>query len=201
MRLRTPTRAFIGVRRWGVDLRGSISNSEKQARAAAAVPYTVDRGFPSARRAQPASKFPNQRKTRCNRSNCSSFSKLFLDQLLNGKKDNAYWPTIFKVYNVGDQLLVPTRLSRDNIEARGASRRVAVLVKRSQAGTIQPQARCCVRLSNATRSTRHGTRIVTLASRHSIADYSSDLVVWRAARLIMSARAITLKNAGSPPRL
>jgi hypothetical protein len=170
-----------------VDLRGSILKLEKQAKAAAAVPYTVDQGFPSGRRAQPANKFQNQRKTRCNRSNWSSFSKPFLDQLLSGKKGNAYWPTIFNAYNVGDQLLVPTRFPGDNIKARGASRRVAAL-KRSQTGTIQPQARCCVRLSNATRSTRHGTRIVTLASRHSIADYSSDLVVRRAARLI-SVRA------------
>jgi hypothetical protein len=172
------------VRRQAVDLRGSILNLEKQAKAAAAVPYTVDQGFPSARRAQPANRFQNQRKTRCNRSSCSSFSKPFLDQLLSGKKGNAYWPTIFNAYNVGDQLLVPTRLSRANIKARGASRGATVLVKRSQTGTIQPQARCCVRLSNSTRSTRHGTRIVTLASRHSIADYSSDLVVRRAARLI-----------------
>ncbi|MGE5367510.1 MAG: hypothetical protein ACM3PO_09640, partial [Betaproteobacteria bacterium] len=82
-----------------MNLRGSISNPEKQATAVAAVPHTVDRGFPSARRTQPANKFPNQRKTRCNRSNCSSFSKLFLDQLLNGKRDNAYWPTIFNAYN------------------------------------------------------------------------------------------------------
>jgi hypothetical protein len=79
-----------------VDLRGSILKLEKQAKAAAAVPYTVDQGLPSARRAQPANNFQNQRKTRCNRSNCSSFSKPFLDQLLNGKKGNAYWPTIFQ---------------------------------------------------------------------------------------------------------
>jgi hypothetical protein len=50
-----------------VDLRGSILKLEKQAKAAAAVPYTVDQGLPSARRAQPANKFQNQRKTRCNR--------------------------------------------------------------------------------------------------------------------------------------
>jgi hypothetical protein len=74
---------------WGVDLRGSILSPEKKAEAAAAAPYTVDQGFPSARSAQSAKKFQSQRKTRCNRSNCSS-SKQFLDQLLNGKKGNAY---------------------------------------------------------------------------------------------------------------
>ena len=31
---------------------------------------------------------------------------------------------------------------------------------------------------------RHGTRIIALASRHSVADYSSGLVAWRSARLI-----------------
>jgi hypothetical protein len=90
-----------------VDLRGSILSPGKKAEAAAAAPHTVDQGFPSAHPARPAKKFQNQRKSRCNRKNCSSSSKQFLDQLLNGKKGSAYWPTIFKAYNVGEQLLVP----------------------------------------------------------------------------------------------
>jgi len=39
------------VNQWGADLRGSILSPGKKAEAAAAVPYTVDQGFPSARRA------------------------------------------------------------------------------------------------------------------------------------------------------
>lgn len=123
----------MGVRRRMVDLLGSISSPEKKAKASAIAPDTVGQGLPSVRIVQRAQRFRNQRKTRCNRSNCSSFSKPFLDQLSNGKKGNAYWPTIFRTYNVGDQLLVPTRLSRDNIKARGASRGATVLVKRSHA--------------------------------------------------------------------
>ena len=48
-------------------------------------------------------------------------------------------------------------------------------------------------------STRHGTRIIALASRHSVADYSSGLVARRAARLIFaSVRSIALKNVAFP---
>jgi uncharacterized membrane protein len=37
------------------------------------------------------------------------------------------------------------------------------------------------------RNGRHGTRIIALASRHSVTDYSSDLVAWWAARIILRA--------------
>jgi hypothetical protein len=42
-------------------------------------------------------KFQNQRKTRCKKSDCSSFSKHSLDQLLSDSKGSAYWPTIFSL--------------------------------------------------------------------------------------------------------
>lgn len=91
-----PASGFTTVNRLGADLCDSISSLEKRAKAAAAAPYTVDRGFPSARPARPERKFQSQRKTRCNRGNYWS-SKLFLDQSLHGKKGNAFWPTIFRL--------------------------------------------------------------------------------------------------------
>jgi len=53
-------------------------------------------------------------------------------------------------------------------------------------GTIQAP-RKLLRLACETqdRSTRRGTRIIALASRHSVADHSSGLVAWRSARLIL----------------
>ena len=39
------------------------------------------------------------------------------------------------------------------------------------------------------RNTRHGTRIIALAYRHSIADYSSGLVARRPARIILREHA------------
>jgi hypothetical protein len=84
-----------------VDLLGSILSPEKTAKAAAAAPNTVDQGLPSARIARTMQKFQNQRKTRCKKSDCSSFSKQSLGQLLRDSKGSAYWPTIFQVPNVG----------------------------------------------------------------------------------------------------
>jgi len=90
------------VRRQIVDLLGSILSPEKKAKAAAAAPDTVDQGLPSrsAHIVRGVQKFRIQRKTRCNRSDWSSFSKQSLDQLSNGMKGSAYWPTIFQVHNV-----------------------------------------------------------------------------------------------------
>jgi hypothetical protein len=73
-----------------VDLLGSISSLEKTATASAVAPDTVDQVLPSVRIVRWAQKFRNQRKTRCNRSDRSSFSKQFLDQLLIGTNDSAY---------------------------------------------------------------------------------------------------------------
>ena len=83
-----------------VDLLGSILSPEKTAKAAAAAPNTVDPGLPSARIAQTVQKFQNQPRTRCKKSDCSSFSKQSLGQLLSDSKGSAYWPTIFQVHNV-----------------------------------------------------------------------------------------------------
>jgi hypothetical protein len=75
-----------------VDLSGSISSCEKTAKAAAVAPNIVYQGLLSAHivvgRAQ---KFRNQRKTRCNRTDWSSFSKQSLNQLLSGMKGSACW--------------------------------------------------------------------------------------------------------------
>jgi hypothetical protein len=85
-----------------VDLLGSILSPEKKAEAAAAAPDTVDQGlpFPSAHIVRGVQKFRIQRKTRCNRSDWSSFSKQFWNQLLSGMKGSAYSPTIFQAHNV-----------------------------------------------------------------------------------------------------
>ena len=100
-RPRRRTIVVIGACRRIVDLLGSILSPEKTAKAAAAAPNTVDQGLPSARIARTVQKFQNQRKTRCKKSDCSSFSKQSLDQLLSDSKGSAYWPTIFQVPNVG----------------------------------------------------------------------------------------------------
>jgi hypothetical protein len=92
---RTAAIVVIGVRRQIVDLLGSISSPEKKAKAAAVARDTVDRGLPSACTARRAQKFQNQHKTRCNRSDWSSFSKQSLDQLLSGRKGSAYWSIHF----------------------------------------------------------------------------------------------------------
>ena len=100
-RPRRRTIVVIGACRRIVDLLGSILSPEITAKAAAAAPNTVDQGLPSARIARRVHKIRNQRKTRCNRSDCSSFSKPSWYQLLIGKKGNAYWPTVFQIHNVG----------------------------------------------------------------------------------------------------
>jgi hypothetical protein len=79
-----------------VSLLGSILSPEKKAKAAAVAPDTVDQELPSARIARRVQKFRNQHKTRCNRSDWSSFYKQSLDQLLSGRKGSAYWPTVFQ---------------------------------------------------------------------------------------------------------
>jgi hypothetical protein len=55
--------------------RGSILSPEKTAKAAAGTPDTVDQGLLFARIARQVQKLKNQHKTRCNRSDRSSFSK------------------------------------------------------------------------------------------------------------------------------
>jgi hypothetical protein len=72
-----------------VDLLGSILSPAKTAKASAAPPDIVDQGLPSARSVRWAQKFQNQRKTRRNRSDGSSFSKQSLDQLLSDSKGSA----------------------------------------------------------------------------------------------------------------
>jgi hypothetical protein len=91
----------IGACRRIVDLLGSILSPEKTAKAAAVAPNTVDQGLPSARIARMVQKFQNQRKTRCKKNECSSFSKQFSDQLLSDSKGSAYWPTIFRSLTLG----------------------------------------------------------------------------------------------------
>jgi hypothetical protein len=83
-----------------VDLLDSISSPEKKAKASAVAPDTVDQALPFVRIVRRAQKFRNQRKTRCNKSDWSSFSKQFLDQLLSGSRGSAYWPPVFQVHNV-----------------------------------------------------------------------------------------------------
>ena len=100
-RPRRRTIVVIGACRRIVDLLGSILSPEKTAKAAAAAPNTVDQGLPSARIARTMQKFQNQRKTRRKKSDCSSFSKQSLGQLLSDSKGSAYWPSIFQVPNVG----------------------------------------------------------------------------------------------------
>jgi hypothetical protein len=90
----------MGVHRRMVDLFGSISSLEKKAKASAVAPDTVGQGLPSVRIVQRAQRFRNQRKTRCNRSDWSSFSKQSVDQSLSGRRGSAYRPPVFQVHNV-----------------------------------------------------------------------------------------------------
>ena len=99
-RPRRRTIVVIGACRRIVELLGSILSPEKTAKAAAAAPNTVDQGLPSACTARRVQKLRNQRKTRCNRIDWSSFSKQSLDQLSSGRRGSAYWSTIFQVHNV-----------------------------------------------------------------------------------------------------
>jgi hypothetical protein len=94
-RPRRRTIVLIGACRRIVDLLGSILGLEKMAKAAAAAPNTVDQALPSAYIARRLQKFQNRRRTRCNKSDCPSFSKQSLDQLLGGRKGSAYWRPIF----------------------------------------------------------------------------------------------------------
>jgi len=176
-----------------VDLLGSILSPEKKAKAAAAAPDTDDQGLPS-RSARRVQKLRNQRKTRCNRSDWSSFSKQSLDQLLNGRKGSAYWPTIFQAHNAGDQLLVPAIPTsycatevHDNFEASSA-RAIACPRDDHKRNDLAPRSLSRLACVTRNRNTRHGTRIIALASRYSVADYSSGLVARGAARLILRAR-------------
>jgi len=180
-----------------VGLLGSISSLEKKAKAAAAAPDIVDQRLPSACIARRCRNLRNQRKTRCNRSDRPSFSKQTSDQLSNGRKGSAYWPTVFQVHNVGTgcqfrlcRRLVARDEVHDNFKASSRSR-TATVRDRSQTGTIQLQGRYCVQFVKTRHgSTRHGTRIIALASRHSVADYSSGLVARRSARLIFCECAL-----------
>jgi hypothetical protein len=63
----------------------------------------------------------NQRNTRCNKSDWSSFSKQSSDQLLSGRKGSAYWPTIFQAH-----MLIARDEAHDNFEASSSSRTVNV---------------------------------------------------------------------------
>ena len=97
---RTATIVVIGVRRRMVELLDWIRSPAQEAKAAVAAPDILDHELLSARIAGRVQKFRNQRKTRCNRSDRSSFSKQSLDQLLSGMKGSAYRPTIFQAHNV-----------------------------------------------------------------------------------------------------
>jgi hypothetical protein len=72
---------------------------EKRVKAAAVAPDTLDQALPSACIVRRVQRFRNRRKTRCNKSDWSSFSKQSWNQLSSRKKGNAYWPTIFQVNN------------------------------------------------------------------------------------------------------
>jgi hypothetical protein len=102
----------------------------------------------------------------------------------------------FQAHNAGDQLLVPAIPTaycatevHDNFEASSARRAIACPRddhKRNESALRSLSRSAC---ETRHRSTRHGTRIIALASRHSVADYSSGLVARGATRIILLVRA------------
>jgi hypothetical protein len=197
-----------------VKLLGSILSLEKKAKAAAAAPNIVDQRLPSAGIARRCRNLRNRRKTRCNRSDRRSFSRPTLDQRSNGKRGSAYWPAVFQFHNVGIScqfLLCRRSLARteanDNFEASSRSRRATVRAINHKPERLGSKIVVGFSLTNARLEYCHGTRIIALASRHSVADHTSGLVARRAARLIVRVlivrvrRAITQKNLRSAPNV
>jgi hypothetical protein len=189
-----------------VGLLGSISSLEKKAKAAAAAPDIVDQRLPSACIARRCRNLRNQRKTRCNRSDRPSFSKQTSDQLSNGRKGSAYWPTVFQVHNVGTgcqfrlcRRLVARDEAHDNFKA--SSRVEERLSARSITNRNDSAPRSLLRsvCENATWEYMSWDADYCFGSGHSIADYTSGLVARRTPWLILRVRAQLRKKSRCSP--